>query len=35
MHSCRGATEDFIRLLGGKGIDIGVQENEEGRIYGT
>ena len=35
MHGCRGNREDFIRLLGEKGIDVVFRENEEGRIYGV
>ena len=35
MHGCRGNREDFIRMLGGKGIDVVFRENEEGRIYGV
>lgn len=33
MHGCRGDREEFIRLLGGKGIDVVFRENDEGRIY--
>lgn len=35
MHGCRGDREEFIRLLGGKGIDVVFRENKEGRIYGA
>ena len=35
MHGCRGNREDFIRLLGEKGIHVVFRENEEGRIYGV
>ena len=35
MHGCRGNREDFIRLLGERGIDVVFRENEEGRIYGV
>ena len=35
MHGCRGDREEFIRLLGGKGIDVVFRENDEGRIYGA
>lgn len=35
MHGCRGDWEEFIRLLGGKGIDVVFRENKEGRIYGA
>lgn len=35
MHGCRGDREEFIRLLGGKGIDVVFRENGEGRIYGA
>lgn len=35
MHGCRGNREDFIRLLGEKGIDVVFRENDEGRIYGV
>ena len=33
MHGCRGNREDFIRLLGEKGIDVVFRENEEGRFF--
>ena len=35
MHGCRGNREDFIRLLGEKGIDVVFRENDAGRIYGV
>ena len=35
MHGCRGNREEFVRLLGSKGIDVVFRENEEGRIYGV
>lgn len=35
MHGCRGNREEFVRLLGGKGIDVVFRENDEGRIYGA
>ena len=35
MHGCRGNREDFIRLLGEKGIDVVFRENDQGRIYGV
>ena len=35
MHGCRGDREEFIRLLGGKGIDVVFRENKERRIYGV
>ena len=35
VHGCRGNREDFVRLLGEKGIDVVFRENEEGRIYGV
>ncbi|WP_288854880.1 conjugal transfer protein MobB [uncultured Bacteroides sp.] len=35
MHSCHGDREEFVRLLGGKGIDVVFRENNEGRIYGA
>ena len=35
VHGCRGNREDFVRLLGEKGIDVVFRENEKGRIYGV
>ena len=35
MHGCHGDREEFVRLLGGKGIDVVFRENDEGRIYGA
>ena len=35
MHGCRGNREDFVRLLGEKGIDVVFRGNENGRIYGV
>ena len=35
MHGSRGNREDFIRLLGEKGIDVVFRENDQGRIYGV
>ena len=35
MHGCRGNREEFVRLLGGKGIDVVFRENDAGRIYGV
>ena len=35
MHGCRGNREEFVRLLGSKGIDVVFRENDAGRIYGV
>lgn len=35
MHGCRGNREEFVRLLGSKGIDVVFRENDVGRIYGV
>ena len=35
MHGSRGNREEFVRLLGGKGIDVVFRENDAGRIYGV
>ena len=35
VHGCRGNREDFVRLLGEKGIDVVFRENEKRRIYGV
>ncbi|CUQ39372.1 Relaxase/Mobilisation nuclease domain [Parabacteroides distasonis] len=35
MHGCRGNHEEFVRLLGSKGIDVVFRENDAGRIYGV
>lgn len=35
MHGSHGDREEFIRLLGGKGIDVVFRENDEERIYGA
>lgn len=35
MHGCRGNREEFVRLLGSKGIDVVFCENDAGRIYGV
>ena len=34
MHGCRGNREEFVRLLGSKGIDVVFRENDAGCIYG-
>ena len=31
VHGCRGNREDFVRLLGEKGIDVVFRENEPGK----
>ena len=35
MHGSRGNREEFVRLLGSKGIDVVFRENDAGRIYGV
>lgn len=35
MHGSRGNREEFVRLLGNKGIDVVFRENDAGRIYGV
>ena len=35
MHGSRGNREEFVRLLGCKGIDVVFRENDAGRIYGV
>ena len=35
MHGSRGYREEFVRLLGNKGIDVVFRENDAGRIYGV
>ena len=35
MHGCRGNREEFVRLLGSKGIDVVFRENDAGCIYGV
>lgn len=35
MHGCHGNREEFVRLLGSKGIDVVFRENDAGRIYGV
>ena len=35
MHGCRGNREEFVRLLGSKGIDVVFRENDVCRIYGV
>ena len=35
VHGCCGNREDFVRLLGEKGIDVVFRENEKRRIYGV
>lgn len=35
MHASRGNREEFVRLLGSKGIDVVFRENDAGRIYGV
>ena len=35
MHGSHGNREEFVRLLGSKGIDVVFRENDAGRIYGV
>lgn len=35
MHGSRGNREEFVRLLGSRGIDVVFRENDAGRIYGV
>ena len=35
MHGSRGNREEFVCLLGSKGIDVVFRENDAGRIYGV
>ena len=35
MHGSSGNREEFVRLLGSKGIDVVFRENDAGRIYGV
>lgn len=35
MHGSRGNREEFVRLLGSKGIDVVFRENDARRIYGV
>lgn len=35
MHGSRGNREEFVHLLGSKGIDVVFRENDAGRIYGV
>lgn len=35
MHGCKGKRKTLVNLLKGRGIDIILRENEQGRIYGV